>query len=95
MPGKDSYVQKLHTKLDEWNAEIDKLKAKADQVEAEKRAEYYREIENLRQKRSTLENKLEEVRSAGEEALDDLKSGVQNAWDTMEEALKSARSRFK
>jgi hypothetical protein len=30
MPGKDAYVQKLHAKLDKWNAEIDKLKAKAN-----------------------------------------------------------------
>jgi len=32
MADKDAYVQKLHAKLDEWNAEIDKLKAKADKA---------------------------------------------------------------
>ncbi len=32
MTDKDAYVQKLHAKLDEWNAEIDKLKAKADKA---------------------------------------------------------------
>ena len=37
---KDQYVQKLHAKLDEWNAEIDKLKAKADKTSAESRVEY-------------------------------------------------------
>jgi cell division protein FtsB len=32
MDDKDAYVQKLHKRIDEWNAEIDKLKAKADKI---------------------------------------------------------------
>ena len=30
MTSKDAYVEKLPAKLDEWSADIDKLKAKAD-----------------------------------------------------------------
>jgi hypothetical protein len=30
-------VPKLHAKLDEWNTEIDKLKAKADEAEVDSR----------------------------------------------------------
>jgi predicted nucleic acid-binding Zn-ribbon protein len=95
MSDKDAYVQKLHVKLDEWNAEIDKLKAKANKAEAESRLEYQKEIESLQRRRKAAEEKLSEVRQAGEGAWKDLKSGVQNAWDSMEEAVKSARSRFK
>jgi uncharacterized coiled-coil DUF342 family protein len=95
MTDKDAYVQKLHAKLDEWNAEIDKLKAKADKAEAEFRIEYEKEIENLRKRRKEAEIKLTEVRQAGEGAWEDLKSGVQNAWDSMEKALKSAQARLK
>ncbi|MEJ2658494.1 MAG: hypothetical protein P8012_15105, partial [Desulfobacterales bacterium] len=92
---KDAYVQKLHAKLDEWNADIDKLKAKADQAKAETRLKYQKEIENLQKKRKAIEIKLTELHRAGEGAWEDLKSGVQSAWDSMEEALKSARTRFK
>jgi uncharacterized coiled-coil DUF342 family protein len=95
MTDKDAYVQKLHEKLDEWNAEIDKLKAKADKVEADSRLEYQKQIEALRKKRKDAEIKIREVVEAGEGALEDLKTGVQGAWDSMEEALKSARSKFK
>jgi hypothetical protein len=35
MKNKEAYVQKMHAKIDEWNADIDRLKAKADQVEAD------------------------------------------------------------
>ena len=94
MPDKDAYVQKLHARLDEWNAEIDRLKAKVDKAEAEARLEYQKEVEILQQRSQEVEKKLAEVRQAGEGAWEDLKSGIQSAWDSMEEALKSARSRF-
>jgi uncharacterized coiled-coil DUF342 family protein len=94
MPDKDAYVQKLHAKLEEWNAEIDKLKAKADQAEADSRVEYQKQIESLQQKRKDVESKIEEIAEAGEGALEELKSGVQGAWDSMEKALKAARSKF-
>jgi len=32
---KIAYIQKLHARIDEWNADIDKLRAKADLVEAD------------------------------------------------------------
>jgi uncharacterized coiled-coil DUF342 family protein len=95
MPDKDAYVQKLHAKLDGWNAEIDKLKAKADKAEAESRLEYQKEIENLQERRREAEEKLTELGQAGDGVWEDLKSGVQSAWDSMEEAVKSARTRFK
>lgn len=95
MKEKDAFVQKLHAKLDEWNAEIDMLKAKADKAEADSQAEYHKQIEVLREKRKDAESKIRDVVEAGDGALEDLKSGVQGAWDSMEEALKSARSKFK
>ena len=95
MADKDAYVKKMHAKLDEWNAEIDKLKAKADQAEAESRIEYQNRIEDLRDKRKEAEKKMSQVKEAGEGAWEDLKSGVQNAWDAMDKAVKSARSKFK
>jgi len=50
MASKDEYVQKLHAKLDVWNAEIDKLKAKAEKAQAESRVEHQEQIKNLQQK---------------------------------------------
>jgi len=95
MASKDEYVQKLHAKLDVWNAEIDKLKAKAEKAQAESRVEHQEQIKNLQQKLWEAEKKVAELRNAGEGAWEDLKAGVQLAWDSMEEAVKSARSKFK
>ena len=95
MSKKDAYVQKLHAKIDEWNAEIDKLAAVASQVEADSRVEYEKQIEALKQKRKDIEQKVVEVSRSGEEALGDLKSGIDLAWEAMNEAIKSATARFK
>ena len=95
MSKKDAYIQKLHAKIDEWNADIDKLTAKASQVEAESKIEYQKQIETLKNKRDEIEKKATEISRSGEEALDDLKAGIDLAWEAMSEAIKSATSRFK
>jgi hypothetical protein len=95
MVEKDAYVQKLHAKIDEWNAEIDKLKAKGDLVKAEKRAEYEKELEALRAKRIELKEKASQLGGAGENAWKDLKAGVDGALKSLESALNAAKSRFR
>lgn len=94
MSEKDAYVQKLHAKIDEWSANIDKLAAQANQVEADSRIEYHKQIETLKRKQDEIKNKLNEMRGSGDEAWNDLKSGIDLAWEAMNEAIKSARSRF-
>ncbi len=91
---KDDYQQKLEAQLAEWDAEINKLKAKADKVEADAKIEYHNQMENLQARRQTLEKKLEELQQAGDDAWEDLKSGVENAWSEFEKAVKSAVSNF-
>ena len=95
MSDKDLYIQKLHARLDQWNAKIDKLRAKADKVEAGVRVEYNKQMEYLQEKRKVAEAKLAEMREAGGDAWKDLKIGVGMALDAVEEAIKSASSRFK
>ena len=95
MTTKDEFVRKMHTKLDQWNAEIDSLKAKADTAEADARAEYNKQLEILRSKRDDARSKLHELEAAGESAWEDLKAGVELAWESVSEAVRSAASRFK
>lgn len=92
---RDAYVQKLKAKMNEWNAEIDKIEAKADQADAESKIEYEKQVEDLRAKRKEVEDKMAELQQAGEGAWEDLKKGIESAWDSLGNALKSATSRFK
>lgn len=95
MSSRDEYVRKMQAKLEEWNADIDKLTAKANEVSADIRSEYGEQIEALKAKQAAARQKIEEVQKSGENAWQDLKSGVELAWGAIEEAIDSAKSRFK
>lgn len=94
MSMRETYEKKLEAKLDEWSAEIDKLKAKADEAQADVQLEYYKQIEELRSLQATANKKLVVLAKAGDDAWEDLKAGIESAWDSLGNALKSATSRF-
>jgi uncharacterized coiled-coil DUF342 family protein len=95
MSTKDAYKQKLQAQLSEWNAEIEKLRAKADNAEADARIEYQKQIEELRSMHETASAKLAELKGASDDAWEDLKVGIDRASSSLSEALKAAKSRFK
>lgn len=95
MSMKDAYEKKLKAQLDEWGAEIDKLKAKADGAEAEAQLEYYKHVEKLRSMQMAAHEKLSELQKASDDAWEDLKAGIENARDSLGGAVKSAASKFK
>ena len=95
MSMKDSYQQKLQAQLDEWSADIDKLKARADKADADVKLEYYVQIEELREKQETAKDKLSELMDASDDAWEDLKAGVESARFVLGEAVSKATSRFK
>lgn len=95
MKNKETFIKTLHAKIDQWDAEIDRLSAKSAMVEAESREEYYKQIAELKAKRSQIGEKLDQLQQAGEDAWGDLKAGLDLALETMSDALKSASSRFK
>ncbi|GGD78675.1 coiled coil domain-containing protein [Lacimicrobium alkaliphilum] len=95
MSEKEAYQKKLQAQLDEWNSEIDKLRAKADQAEADAQLEYYQQIETLREKQQESSRKLEELKAASDDAWQDMKAGIDSAWDSLGRSLESAKSRFK
>lgn len=95
MSQKQAYEKKLRAQLNEWNSEIDRLKAKADSAEADAKLEYYKHIEKLRTRQEAARTKLEKLETASEDAWEDLKAGVESAWDDLGQAIRSAATRFK
>jgi len=95
MKSRDEYVHKMQAKLDEWNAEIDRLALLAEKAAADVRDEYKEQIETLKSRQEAARKKMEALQHAGETAWDDLKSGAEMAWTALGEAVDSARSRFR
>ena len=95
MADKDAYVEKAKAKLDQWNADIDKLKGKAAEAEADGRIEYEKQIKELRAQRDEFEAKLKEFRTAGEDASREMMAGFDKAWDEISGAFEKAMSRYR
>lgn len=95
MAEKQDYEAKLRAQLNEWKAQINVLKAKAEKAEASLKAEYLEQVEKLQGERRSLQAKLEELEEAGDHAWADLKIGIDLAWDSLSEAVQSAVSRFR
>ena len=94
MEEKQAYQQKLNAKLDEWKAEINKLQAKAQTAEADAKLQYEEYIEDLKKRRSALEDELKKMQDAQAEAWNDVKAGADKAWNSMTEAMENAWRRF-
>jgi hypothetical protein len=92
---KEAYEQKMQAQLDEWSAEIDKLKAKANSAEADAQLNYHKQIEELQSKKETAAHKLTELKNASSDTWEELKAGLDDAWNSLADALKSATSKMK
>jgi len=90
-----AYEEKLDAQMEEWNAQIALLKAKADKAKAEAKIEYYKTIEDLQHRQNEARAKLHELKAAGDGAWEDLKTGAEKAWDEVKAAFHSAASKFK
>jgi seryl-tRNA synthetase len=95
MSTREEYIRKMQAKLEEWNADIDSLTAKGNEVSADIKNEYAEQIESLKAKQAAARHKIEELQKSGESAWEDLKAGIDLAWTAIGEAVDSAKSRFK
>jgi Zn-dependent M32 family carboxypeptidase len=95
MTMREAYEKKLQAQLDEWAAEIKKLKAKADKAGADAKLEYHKQIEDLRALQERAKAKFAALKETGDDAWEDLKGGIEKAFDTMNKALKSVIAKFK
>jgi len=91
---KDVYVQKLKAKIDEWNAEIDILTAKANQSQADLKLRYLEHVEELREKRNEVEAKLKAMQEASGSAWDEIKEGLEESFHVWKDSFSKAKAAF-
>ena len=92
---KEAYLSKREAELKEWDAEIMKLQAKAEQAKAQVQIVYYEQIAALRVQQTTVRDKLAEMRQATGEAWESVKVGFDSAWTELKSGLASAAAKFK
>ncbi len=83
MPNRDEYIAKIKLQLDELDAKMDKLEAKATEAKEDARAKYREEIAKLRQQSKLAKGKLEELKASGEDK-----------WEAMVTEMEKIRDAF-
>lgn len=91
---KQAYIDKIQARLNEWDAEIEKLTAQADEASADARIRYEKQVSELKERQKEAQLKLDDMRQAGEDAWDDMRAGVEDAWKRLEKGVRDATSRF-
>ncbi|MHC4196944.1 MAG: sll1863 family stress response protein [Planctomycetota bacterium] len=91
---KDTYIERIQAKLDQWSAELDKLEAKARDAKAGAKVSLQEHIDVLSQKRDDAKARLKEIRESSNGAWEDLKEGAEGAFDSLREAINKAKSHF-
>jgi hypothetical protein len=79
MTEKELYQQKRQAQLDEWRAEVSKLKAKTSGASADVQLEMKQQIRALEGKIEEGKTKLVQLTAASDEAWESIKDGVESA----------------
>jgi len=94
MDKRKQYIDKMAAKLKVWDAEVQKLQAKADAAKTDKKVEYNQQIKELQNKKEEAQQKLEEIKEASGEAWKELKDGVDKSWKILGDSIKNALGKF-
>ncbi len=84
MTQKSIYIEKMKAQLDELNANMNKVQAKAHEAKEDARDMYKAEMLRLQEQSKAAVAKLEEIKTASEET-----------WETMVAEMEKVRDAFK
>ena len=88
------YREKVQAELNKLNAQVDEMKAKAAQAQADAKIQYSSQIEELQTKQVAVQMKLEELQAASQDAWEDIKTGLELAWLDLQQSFQNAVAKF-
>lgn len=91
----DAYKQKMAAQLKEWDAQINLLEAKMENVGADMKVKRARELHELRAKQQAASEKMKELGKASGEAWEQVKETADKIWDDLKIGVADAHSKFK
>ncbi len=95
MKDRELQEKKFRAQLDEWKAEMEKLKAQAMKASSDAGLHMNRQIGALEAKIADAERRFTELSRANDDAWNDVKDGVAEAWDTLKAAFNDAVAKYK
>jgi uncharacterized protein YfiM (DUF2279 family) len=95
MDEKELYRQKHQAQLDEWKADVAKLRARAAGAKADAQIEINKHIKELEARMHDAGAKLSEMAAASEEAWDSAKKGMETTWEALKAGVSAAAAKLK
>ncbi len=92
---RSTFIDKSAAQLKEWDAKLQQFEAKAQKAEAKAKAEYNRQIQDLYDKKKTVQQKIRQLEQTSEHAWEELKLGCEMAFSDMKESMKAAIEKLK
>ncbi|MDZ7633630.1 MAG: hypothetical protein U5L72_03945 [Bacteroidales bacterium] len=92
---KENYQHKIESQLDEWRADIDRLKERAKNATSEAKLKYQDNIDKLELKMDEGKSKLKDLKESGGEAWDAVREGADSIWDTMKATFAEVKEKLR
>ena len=93
MSSRKDYEEKLKSKLELLEQDIDALKAKVKEVEGD--LEHEEQVEKLHKMKEEAKQKFHELIEASDDAWEDLQDGVEHYWTALGNEVKAFENFFK
>jgi len=91
---KEEFFRILQAKLDEFDIQLEELKAQSDVLREKARSELIERLEQLQAQKDQLLPRIEKATRTSEAAWEDLKEGLDRAATELKVALEQAASNF-
>lgn len=95
MNEKELYRQKTQAQFDKWQAELDILKARASNADADVKLELNQRIKELERQIEDGQEKLEELAKKGEDAWESMKDDVEATIGSVKSSIGDAVTKLK
>ncbi|QSI76034.1 MULTISPECIES: hypothetical protein [Niveibacterium] len=94
MSKRDEYIETVKHQLDEMNANMNQLEAKAQAAREDARDKYKEELVKMRQQSKLAVAKLDELKTAGEESWDNIVTEMEKVRDAFVHSFRYFRSQL-
>lgn len=91
----EAYKQKLAAQLKEWNAQIDLLRARAENAGAGMTVKRAEALHELSAKQRAAAEKLQELEKSTGAAWEQVKETADNIWEDLKAGVADAHAKFK
>ena len=86
-----AYLAKYQARLEQWEAELKKRKAKAAEMAADLRIEYAKQTDDLEQKAVKVRARMTQLQQAGEDAWEVMRKAFEAAWEDLHSGWEKAK----